>query len=135
MASARNLRPISAGALRFICDIERPDPGKDNAGIPKTTYSVFAKNVYFDFIDYRGGESVQANQIGATLITYITIRWLPGIDATMRVKHISDYSVSPPTIDYYDITSIPSRDGTMRDALLLQCTKRDAAGYRTGAIP
>lgn len=135
MASARNLKPISAGSLRYICDIEAPDPGKDNAGIPKSTFSVFAKNVYFDFADYRGAESAQANQIGATLVTYITIRWLPGITAAMRIKHISDYSLSPPTVDYYDITSIPARDSTMRSALLLQCIKRDAAGYRTGAIP
>jgi len=135
MASARNLKPVSAGALRYICDIEAPDPGKDNAGIPKSTFSVFARNVYFDFADYRGSEASQANQVGAALTTYITIRWLPGIAANMRLKHISDFSQSPPIVDYYDITAIPQRDGSMRNALLLQCVRRDAAGYRTGAIP
>lgn len=135
MAGVRTLRPISAGELRLVCDIEQLISEVDEAGTPMTRYQLFAKNVFFAFGDYRSGESLQAKELMGQLTTYVTIRWRPGIAEGMRLKYVADGSRSPQLIEYYEIQGLPMRDTTARIALLLQCVKRDAPGALTGTIP
>lgn len=135
---SRALKKLSAGELRFIGDLEVRDLGTDEAGSPLTTYSKFAENVYFAMSDWRATEAQQANTILGTFLTYVVIRWRPGLEGVaanvMRLRHPSDLSVSPPIVDYYDIQGCV-RDPTTREALQLACIRRDSTGYRTGTIP
>ena len=130
MPSSRALQPIQSGQLRHIGDIEQRTTGTDAGGSPLTTYSTFAKDVRMDINDYRGNESFVAQTVESSQTTYITIRYRPGLNATMRIKHRAESGV----IDYYDITGIVS-DQTRRRGMLLQCVKRDSSGFRTGSIP
>ena len=130
MASTRALKPIQSGTLRFTGKLEKPTPGTDSKGLPLTTYELFA-DVRFDIQDYRSTESLNAQQMGSQVTTYVVMRYIPGVDASMRLVHVTDSSVSPPTIDYYDIQGIV-KDPTGRRALQLYCIKRQAAGFRAG---
>jgi len=131
---ANRLKPLSAGALRQVADIEVLVDSTDGVGTPTTNYVLFASNVRFEFADWRVTENQTAKEIQSSVLTYITMRWRPGITSKMRIKHIIDYTTSPPTSDYYDVQGVV-RDTTLRDTLQLACMKRDAAGYRIGATP
>ena len=84
--------------------------------------------------DWRDTEVSAAQQIMSQVITYIVIRFRPGILSTMRLKHVTEWTANPPLVDYYDIQGVV-RDPTLRWALQLACIKRDAAGYRVGTVP
>lgn len=131
---ANRLKPLQSGTLRQVGDIEVLIEAIDKIGAPSTSYEVFAENVRFDFADWRVTEGLQAKEIQSSVLTYITMRWRPGITSKMRIKHIVDYTTSPPTADYYDIQGV-IRDPTLRVALQLACMKRDATGYRIGTTP
>lgn len=138
MASRATIKRINSGDLRYVGDIERRIDGVDAMRSPSTFYEVFAAGVRFAIADWRVTETVQANTTVSQFLTYITIRYRSGIEGAapgqMRLKHISDASVSPPVIDYYDIQGA-LRDPQLRIGLLLSCVKRDSAGFRTGTIP
>lgn len=128
------LKPLQSGILRQVGDIEVLVDGKDSFGSPMTSYQLWAPGVRFDFADWRVTENVSAKEIQSSVLTYITMRWRPGVTSKMRIKHIAEITTSPQMIDYYDIQGVV-RDPTLRTVLQLACLKRDAAGYRTGAIP
>lgn len=138
MPSRATIKRIEAGALRFVGDIERLVGSLDAMQSPSAQYELFAAGVRFAITDWRANETVQAATIVSQMITYVTIRYRPGVEGQapgqMRLKHISDASVSPPVIDYYDIQGAV-RDPTMRVGLMLSCVKRDSSGFRTGLIP
>lgn len=131
----RVFKPLNAGDLRFVGDLEKVDAGTDSAGSPLATYSPFVQGVRFSIGDWRVSENVQAATVLGQRITILIIRWRPGLEGVLpnvlRLKHISDYSVSPPTVDYYDIQGA-IRDSTTRWALQLFGVQRDSEGYRTG---
>lgn len=134
----REIRPTQSGELRHVGDLEKLDIGTDNSGTPLTTYSLFAKDVRFAIDDWKPLESVVANAVQTNLFTRIRIRYRPGLEGSapsiFRLKHVTDASVSPPAVEYYDIQGAV-RDITLRVELQLSCLRRDAAGYRTGTIP
>jgi hypothetical protein len=136
--SRATIKRIEAGALRFIGDIERQVGSVDSMGSPTAKYELFAAGVRFAITDWRANETVQANTVMSQVTTYITVRYRPGLEGEapgkMRLKHVSDASVSPPVIDYYDILGAV-RDPTIRVGLMLACIKRDSSGFRTGVIP
>jgi hypothetical protein len=136
MASARTFEPLNPGDLRFVCDLEVQQDALDAAGTPVANFVPYAQGVFFSFADYRATETGTANTIVASQTTYVIIRWRPGLEGVepgkMRLRWVSDFSVSPPVIEYYDIQGA-IRDRTARWAMQLACVRRDSAGYRTGA--
>jgi hypothetical protein len=138
MASRATIKRIEAGALRFVGDIEVRSARTDSMGSPSTDYEMFAAGVRFAIADWRVTETVQANTTVSQIVTYLTIRYRPGIEGQLpgqlRLKHVSDASVSPQVVDYYDIQGAV-RDPSIRVGLLLSCVKRDSSGFRTGTIP
>lgn len=138
MASRAVIKGVTAGEMRFVGDIERRVDGVDAMQSPLTTYEAFAQGVRFALADYRPSEGMQANTTMAQITSYITIRYIAGIEGSapgqMRLKHVADETISPPVVDYYDIQGA-IRDPSMRVGLLLSCVKRDSSGFRTGAIP
>ena len=133
----REIRPTQSGELRHVGDLEKLDIGTDTSGTPLTTYSLFAKNVRFAIDDWKPVENVIANAVQSNLFTRIRIRWRPGLEGAapsiFRLRHVLDGSVSPPLVEFYDITGAV-RDITLRVELQLSCVRRDAAGYRTGTL-
>lgn len=138
VASRAVIKGIQAGEMRFVGDIERRVDGVDAMRSPSTAYELFAGGVRFTIADYRPTEAMQANTTMSQVTTYLTIRYRPGIEGQipgqLRLKHISDASVSPAIVDYYDIQGA-IRDPSIRLGLLLSCVRRDSSGFRTGAIP
>lgn len=138
VASRAVIKGIQAGELRFVGDIERRVDAVDAMRSPSTSYELFAGGVRFAIADYRPTETMQANTTMSQVTTYLTIRYRPGIEGQvpgqLRLKHISDASVSPAIVDYYDIQGA-IRDPSIRQGLLLSCVRRDSSGFRTGAIP
>lgn len=121
--------------MRFVGDLEIQDDGEDSSGSPLATFSTLAPNIFFDFADYRASENQTASTIMSQETTYIMIRWRPGVEGMrpgkLRLRHVSDLSVSPQIVDYYDIQGAV-RDATQRWALQLACVRRDSTGFRTG---
>jgi head-tail adaptor len=134
MPSARSLQPIQSGQLRHRGNIEQRTAGTDAGGSPLTVYTTVYENVPMDINDYRGNESFVAQTVESSQTAYITVRYLPAMNAQMRVRHIADPTTDPPTVDYYDVVGI-MYDPTRRRGMLLQCVKRDSSGFRTGQIP
>lgn len=128
---ANKFKRPQAGQLRHIADIEVVIDEQDAFGTPTTNYETWQANVPFDFSDYRVSETMASKEIVSTVLTYLTMRWHPGLTNKMRIRHVVDHSTSPPTADYYDVQGV-LRDPTLRMWMQLVCIKRDAAGYRIG---
>jgi head-tail adaptor len=123
-----------SGELRHVGNIETRVAGVDNTGAPNVTYQLWAENVYFAIDDWKSPENFQAQQIDGQQTTRIRIRYRPGIVATMRLVYLTNPGESNPVYEYYDITGV-TRDTLLRVEIQLNCVKRDAAGFRTGAAP
>lgn len=131
----REIRPTQSGEMRHIGNIERLIEGAtDSTGVPGARYELWAENVRFAIDDWKSPEAYNAEQVQGTLTTRIRVRYRPGIVATMRLVYCTNPGQSPAIFEYYDITGV-TRDITLRVETQLNCIKRDAAGFRTGATP
>jgi len=128
--AGRQLKPIQAGQLRFQGWLEKPVQSFVH-GVPSIDYETFA-SIRFSIEDFRGNEVFNGQTLESMLTTYVVMRWLPGVNATMRVKRQIAASESPSDFDYYEIQSI-IEDPTRYRVMQLQCVRRDAAGFRKGA--
>ncbi len=77
-------------------------------------------------------EQWQAQQVAAEADARIRIRFRPGIDARVRVKHLRRGG-SPQVWDYYDLIGDPIDVQGRHFELQLICVRRSAEGFRTGA--
>lgn len=130
------IKPLDSGDLRHVGNLEVRVPGTDVTGAPSVSYVAFAVGVRFAIDDWKPTEAVQAQAVSGQLSTRLVIRWRPGLEGNepnqMRLVHVTNPGESPPVVEYYDILGAV-RDYTMRTQLILTCTRRDAAGFRTGA--
>ena len=76
-----------AGQLRHLVTIQSYVENKDSTGQPIRSYSTFADNVWARVSPLRGLEMNRANEKFAVATTEIEIRYLPGVEETMRVLH------------------------------------------------
>jgi head-tail adaptor len=132
----REIRPTQSGELRHVCNIEQRIEGTDSTGAPNVNYALWAENVRFAIDDWKSPETFAAQQIEGIQYTRIRIRYRPGIkeNGAMRLVYCTNPGESDPVYEYYDITGV-TRDITLRVEILLNCTRRDAAGFRRGATP
>jgi SPP1 family predicted phage head-tail adaptor len=114
---------VQAGKFRHRVTIQQKTVGRDSAGGITESWSNFAKDVNAAIDTVTGRESVASRQITAKYSTEISIRWRPGVTATMRVLHGS--------VVYNIEGMIPDSD-TGRKIITLLCTQRDADGFRDG---
>ena len=128
----REIRPTQSGELRHIGNIEQRAGGTDSTGVPSSDYVLWAENVRFAIDDWKSPEAYNAEQLNGMITTRIRIRWRPGIVSGMRLVYCTNPGQSPPIFEYYEITG-PTRDISLRVEIQLNCIKRDAAGFRTGA--
>lgn len=82
--------------------IQTPAPTKDEYGQPVPGWDDFA-TVWAKVDDRSGGEGLQANQITAYMNTTFNIRFLEGVNETMRILRLR-------TGEYYNIRSIKRPD-------------------------
>lgn len=120
-----------SGQLRHQVTIEQPIATRTGSGAQIDSYLPFLENIWAAIEPISSTETYGASQIQSTATTRIRIRYRPGITAKMRVKVSRDRS-SPDLIDYYDIEGDPIEVTTRRREIWLNCTKRGAAGFRTG---
>ncbi len=115
---------VQAGRFRFRVTILAKTVGRDSAGGLTESWSDFAKNVPAAIDASAGpGEPISSQQITAKSFAEISIRWRPGITATMRVLHKTDV---------YNIEDVVADSVTGRKVITLVCTLRDADGFRDG---
>jgi SPP1 family predicted phage head-tail adaptor len=114
---------LQAGRLRHRVTIQRKTVGQDSAGGMTETWTDFVKNANAAINTVTGRESVASQQIMAKYSTEISVRWRPGITATMRVLHGSVV---------YNIEGVIPDSETGRKITTLACTQRDADGFRDG---
>lgn len=114
---------VQAGRFRHRVTIQRKAVGRDSAGGITESWSDFAKNVNAAIDTVTGRESIYSQQIAAKYSSEISIRWRPGIDATMRVLHGRIV---------YNIEGVIPDSDTGRKIITLLCSRRDADGFRDG---
>lgn len=124
---------MESGKLRHQVTIQRPVDVRGELGGVSQQYEDWLVDIRAEVLPMTARESFVAQQIAAELDTRIRIRFRRGITPGMRVRHLVS-SGSPSLFDYYDIVGEPVDIGGRRRELHLMCTKRDAEGFRTGAV-
>lgn len=134
---AKTLKPLQAGQLRHVGNLQKLVKGVDAAGGPTANYCLWRRDIRFSIEDFRATEIFQAQQVGSQLTTYIQIRFRPellGVEPNVcRLSHRLNPGKTPPCYDYYDIQGA-RRDVQLRYMLQLSCIRRDSAGFRTGNL-
>lgn len=112
---------MNSGDLNREILLQSPNAGQDQFGQPVTTWTDFA-TVRAAINDASGRQFASAQAEQNAVYTAITIRYLPGVTASMRVVHGTDV---------YDIEAVLGQD---RVALTLMCVrgKDGASGYIGG---
>lgn len=114
---------VQAGRFRFRVTIQRKTVGRDSAGGVTEIWTDLFKNVNAAIDATTGREAYASQQVTSAVSTEISIRWRPGVTATMRVLHGKDI---------YNIEGILPDSGTGRKILTLLCVQRNADGFRDG---
>jgi SPP1 family predicted phage head-tail adaptor len=122
---------MESGKLRHKVTIQRRIERRGELGGVTHDYEDWL-TVRAEVLPLTTREQFQAQQIAAELDTRIRIRWRPGIDATMRVRH-QRQSGSPQQFDFYELVGDPIDVNGRHQELHLMCVRRSAEGFRTGA--
>lgn len=75
---------LAAGRLRHKVRIDEFNQSKDSDGYPTEYWSVWADNVSAEFAFLSAREFAQSGQTQAQLVARVTLRYRPGLKATMR---------------------------------------------------
>jgi SPP1 family predicted phage head-tail adaptor len=121
---------MESGKLRHKIILQRPVDTRDALGGITQSWEDWL-TIRAEILPLAAREQWQAQQIAAETDARIRIRYRPGIDARVRVKHLRA-SGSPQLFDYYDLTGDPIDVGGRKKELHLMCVRRSAEGFRTG---
>lgn len=119
---------MRGGQLRHWVTIQRRVESDNPTGEQTWTF-VDWQSMWASVEPLSGRELLQASQIGSNLNARIRIRFFPGINAKMRVRHSYTFG-DEPVLDYYDIESVIHINERFRE-MHLMCVKRDSEGYRS----
>lgn len=122
---------FNAGLLRHVVKIQRPVVTQDDAGQQSTTFEDLYVGVRAQIVPLSGREFVAASQVFAEMTTRMTIRWLPGIDASCRVIRSVEED-SPSFEEVYDIKACLPDPVSGVQYMTLMCIQRFAEGWRRG---
>lgn len=73
--------------LRHRIDIDKRELVQDPMGGETLTWVPFATGIPAEVAPLSAREFLSANQVHGEVTARITIRWMDGLDATMRVRH------------------------------------------------
>lgn len=77
---------MRSGNLRHRIEIQRQIHGENEYGDPIHEWKTFAK-VWAEVLDLKGREFWQAAQVQSEITSRLRIRYLAGVEASMRVLH------------------------------------------------
>lgn len=87
---------MEAGRLRHRITFQQATETYNDVGEPVTTWSDF-KTVWAEVRPLKGEEYWSSQQVNAQITHRVNIRYLPGIDSTMRIKFKERYfDIEPP---------------------------------------
>lgn len=121
---------MQLGKFRHRISVERPVEVQAADGTLSTTWQVVPgfDRIAAEVLPDRASEFFGAAQVQNTENALIRLRWQPGIDTTMRVKH----ALRPDLIEYWKVEGHLNFQDRQKE-LRLMCLKRDAEGFRRGA--
>lgn len=105
---------MQAGKLTEVVTLQSAVTGKGRSGGMQTSWVDFATNQPASRRDYSGAEKAATSQAGGQVAearTEFTIRWIPGVVATMRVVHEGQF---------HNIRHVNNFAGR-RESLILTC--------------
>lgn len=126
---------IQAGRLRWPVIIEGQSFEQNADGQMSPAFVALyelADDVRAEIIPLSGREYVTAREIAAEITTRITIRYLPDIEPTMRIKRPIDYTAPQMRFEVYDILAVLPDPVSGHRYLTLMCVQRFAEGFRRG---
>ena len=88
---------LRAGRLRHYIAIEQCSTTRDGDGDPVPSWQVFATDVPAEIAPLSGRELIAAGATQSDVSVRIMIRYLAGLDASMRVRRLDDdrlYNIS-----------------------------------------
>lgn len=119
---------MRSGRLRHRGRVERPvQLDRGESGQPRTGWETFAE-VWADLASLTGREAQVAEQLSPRSTHIATIRWTPGVDATMRLVLRDDGSGRERTLGIDAVMDPKNR----RDELQLLCVEAPALADPTG---
>lgn len=125
---------MESGKLRHIVTLQRQRDVRGELGGVTHVWEDWLVNIRAEVLPLAAREQWQAQQVAAEVDVRIRIRYRPGIDARVRVKHARDGGAggSPQVFDYYDLIGDPIDIAGRHRELHLMCVRRSAEGFRTG---
>lgn len=121
-----------AGKLRYKVMLQKPTTTKSGGGS--------ITDNYVDWIQVSAAiepltprEYFAAQAVNSDITVRIRVRFRPGLDARLRVKHVHG-SGSPNVVDLYDVQGPPVEVLSNRTEVWLMCKRRDTSGFRTGEV-
>jgi len=118
---------MRAGDLRHRVTLQRPVESREASGEILTVYQDYL-TVWAAIEPISGREYFAAQQVQSDATARIRIRYRPGINERLRVRH--SHGGSPSIVDLYDVEAVIEKDAR-RDELILMVRKRGADGFRT----
>ncbi len=122
---------MRAGRLRHRLTLEKRADTQSDSGEVVPTYAFFDE-CWGNIKPLAGREYFAAQQLQADVTTEIIIRYRPGIDSTIRIRHRPNTQEGDG--DVYDVTAVMQDDTSGIRELRLMCTKRESEGWRRGPI-
>jgi len=111
---------MRAGSLRHFVSIEKPVTVKSETGDPVVTWQTVAKDIPAEIAPLSVREFIAGavGPLASQLTAKITIRYMDGIDATMRIKHRRGR-----TTDLYNIAGALSDPKSGREYLVFPVSR------------
>lgn len=120
---------MRAGQLRHRLTLQRRADTQSNSGEVVPGYETL-DTVWGNIKPLAGREFFAAQQVQAEVTTEILIRWRPGINSTIRIRHRPNAREGDD--DTYDVLAVAEDNVSGVRQLRLMCVKRDAEGWRRG---
>lgn len=121
---------MQAGRLRHRVTIQRAVDVKTDSGAVRTEY-VDWLDTWAEVAPLMPREFWAAQQVQSDITAKIRVRYRPGMNAKMRVRHQREAG-SPSVVDVYDIEGPPVEVEGRRWEVWLMARRRDAEGFRSG---
>lgn len=124
---------MEIGELRHKITIQRPTLVRGELGGSSEVFEDWLVNIWASIEPLSPAEFFAAAQVASEQTLRIRIRYRPGITAQMRIRHQVGGG-SPTNYVYFDIEGEPLDVFGRRREIHLMCKRRQAEGFRTGAL-
>ena len=106
---------VQAGQLRHLIQIQTRASGQNASGDLSETWTTW-NTVHARVVSAAGSEPFRGQQFAPEITHVVTIRWLDGVDPTMRIVTDDGH--------YLDIQSVNYAERRIDDTVILTCKER-----------